>query len=622
MQRLAICATVLLILLGTGIENRVFAQLTAEHRRELLSLNRDIRQVASLVRRKEFDEARKMLDAAEEKVEEIAQTANVETSDRALAGVLTAIEKQREVLQRAMPGGKEEKKVSFVGDVAPLIDGRCLRCHGGGEPSAGLRLDTFAGWKRGGRSGPLLSRGSANRSMLMMKLSTPDERARMPRNGEAFNREELETIATWINQGARFDGGSEDATLSDLIFEHEKKTLDVKIPKPKGTETVSFTRDIAPWMSNLCLNCHNSRRKSGGFSVETFYDIMKGGESAEVIYPGDKENSRLFRLVGGLENPRMPNNNQIRLTRQNYNDLVKWFDEGNTYDGSDPRTPIRTFVRSEADMVAERFSSMTAEEFNKYRKDRSVDQLKRTVPNDEQQIVETENFLLIGNVPEARLDEVRKWADDQLESLHKTFSGSGQPWRGRLAVFVLKDRFSYEEFNQMIDRRQRIAAELVGHSKVTANFEDAYVAVQDVGDGGDGKASLKMSVIEHVTGAYLRQTGAALPDWLVRGTGLVMAVRAEGDRQYQQEMRNVAASIAPTVPRPQDIFSDGTFSPATLGPVGYTLVEYLLNASGSAKFAQLVKELQRGRSIDEATRAAYGSDAATIARAYVASIRK
>ena len=75
-------------------------------------------------------------------------------------------------------------------------------------------------------------------------------------------------------------------------------------PKPKGTETVSFTRDIAPFMANLCGGCHSAQRKSGGLSLVSYFDLMQGGESGEVIIPGDKDKSRLFRLVGGLENPR------------------------------------------------------------------------------------------------------------------------------------------------------------------------------------------------------------------------------------------------------------------------------------------------------------------------------
>lgn len=621
MQRLWIFAVVVTCLFCLGLENPAAAELTVEHRRELLSLSRgEMTKVAGHIRKKEFDEAAKLINDVQQRVDEIAKEANLELGDRAFTAVMTAINRQKEVLNRARGTGKsEEKAVSFVGDVAPLINGRCLRCHGAGNASAGLRLDTFANWKAGGRSGLLLTPGAPAQSLLMAKLSAPTDQGGMPRQGEPFNRQELETIALWINQGAKFDGGRENDSLTDLIFEHEKKSLDVKIPKPKGTETVKFTQDIAPWFANLCLRCHNSNRRSGGLSVETFFDIMKGGDSGEVIHPGDMETSRLFRLVGGKELPRMPADNQVRITRRNYEDLVTWFKEGNTYDGSDPRTPIRTFVRSDADMAADRFARMTNEEMQKLRRDRSTDQFKRALPNDPQQSLETNNFLLIGNVAEPRLNDVKGWAEQQLADLQKIFGDSGQPWRGRLAVFVMKDRFSYEEFNEVIERR-RASAEMTGHSKVTANFEDAYVVLQDLGDGGG--TSLQTSVVEHLTGAYLQRTGVSLPDWLVRGAGIYMASRSPESRKYLQDLRADAVSVAPTVTRPQDIFENGTFSPAVQGAVGYTLVDYLLSTGGNSKFAQLVQSLQRGQSTADALRAAYGADAATVARGYLGSLRK
>ncbi len=54
-------------------------------------------------------------------------------------------------------------------------------------------------------------------------------------------------------------------------------------------------------------------------------------------------------------------------------------------------------------------------------------------------------------------------------------------WRGKLAIFVFKERFGYEEFtrtNEMLE----VPAESAGHSKVTGSMEEAYICLQDVGD--------------------------------------------------------------------------------------------------------------------------------------------
>lgn len=597
------------------------AELTSAQRRELAGLKKKVARIGGLIRQDRNDEAEEIITEAEKVIDEIVKAAEIERDDRALKSLVSDLERQKASLSKAMGNEPTDTgKVSFLEDVAPLVDSKCLGCHGATNPRAGLRLDTLAGWRRGGQSGPLLAPGNAGRSLIIARLMAPAGQGQMPQQGEPFSREEIETIGNWINQGADVEGANPNATLGDLIFEHEKKTMSIEIPKPKGNETVSFTRDMAPWMANLCLNCHNSRNKSGGLSVETFYDLMKGGDTGLVILPGDMENSRFFRLVGGLELPRMPQG-QARITRKNYEDMKKWFMEGNTFDGSDPRTNIRTYVQSPAAMLAEEFRKKTDEEMLAHRRERSLDALKRAVPNDPQNLHETEHFLVVGNVADSRLQEVGGWAEEQLQELHQLFGGNGQPWRGRLAILVLKDRFSYDEFNQVVERR-RADPKMMGHSKVTANFEDAYAVIQDVGDAASEELTTRKNLIEHLAGAYLQQNGSALPSWIVSGTGLIMATDARNDLKRIAEMKQIAASVVPTIQRPEDVFEDGTFSPGTIGAVGYTLVRFLIDSQTPLKFAQFVKQLQQGQSVNQALQAVYGANAQQVARTYAAALTR
>lgn len=619
MLRLWASAIVVSVLLVTVWAETGFAELTTEQKREIATLKRDIAKVSGLIRLKRTDEAQKVIDDAEAAIDKIVEEAMVERDDRLLRPLMADIERHKTNLGKAMGGASaDDGKVSFVEDVAPLIDSKCLGCHGATNAQAGLRLDTLAGWRRGGRSGPLLAPGNAARSLLIARLTAPAGQGQMPQRGEPLSREEIQAVGKWINQGANVEGANPTIALADIIYEHEKKTMQIEIPKPKGTETVSFTRDMAPWMSNLCLGCHNSRNKSGGLSVETFYDLMKGGDTGLVILPGDMENSRFFRLVGGLELPRMPQG-QARITRKNYEDMKKWFQEGNTFDGSDPRTNIRTYVQTPAQMAANEFRTKTNEEMLAHRKERTLDQLKRSVPNDPQNLAESENFLVVGNVDESRLKDVSSWAEEQLGAVQKLFGGSGSPWRGRLGVIVLKDRFSYDEFNQVVEQR-RADANMKGHSKVTANFEDAYIAIQDVGDSTDQELTTRKNLTEHLTGAYLQKNGSVLPSWIISGTGLMMATNPREDAKRIAEMKQIAASIVPTIQRPDDVFDDGTFSPGTIGAVGYTLVRFLIDTQGAPKFAQFVGQLQQGQSVDQALQRVYRTSAQQTAVAYATSL--
>jgi mono/diheme cytochrome c family protein len=615
-----VAAVFLLVGLATPAAAR--AEVTPEQTRQLRELKSEVAKVAGLLRKKEYDEALKLLDEAQATLQKIVQAAEVEENDRRLQGLPQLIAARRKALELQMGkagSGAAQAVVSFVDDVAPIIADNCLGCHGMNNPRANLRLDNFAGWKRGGQTGVLLTAGAPNRSLILARLLAPNPNQRMPRGQEPLDREEITTIATWINEGAKFDGDSDTTALGELRKAAEMK--DIVIPKPKGTETVSFTKDIAPMMVRLCIRCHSGNNPSSGLSLVSFQDMMIGGDSGEVIIPGDRENSRLFRLVGGLENPRMPQG-QARITRQNYEDLIKWFDEGNVFDGSDPKAPLASYVPTEDDLAAQRFAGMSADEFIAHRRQRTEEIWKRTLPNDPHQTLETDTLLIVGDVAEDRLKEVEGWASSHLEKLRRTFDAGDEPlWKGKLAIFVFKERFGLTEYATSI-ANLRAPDGMFGDSVVTSTHSDAYVVVQDIGDQpGEAQPGLKANLIDHLTAAFLQRKGL-LPEWLTRGTGLLMAAQDQPSNPYIKHLPRQAAAAVAGVDRPQDIFENGTFSPATVGAVGYALVDYLVSFSGNARFSQLVQQLQSGTEVEAAVRTVYGTSLDDVGRSFLTALRR
>jgi mono/diheme cytochrome c family protein len=599
------------------------AAVTPEQRKAISAVIKDVGPVSAHIRKKEFDEAEKALTEAEEKLKAIAKEADVKEDDKAFNPAHTAIAKVRKTLETARnkaEGKKGEAGVSFVKDVVPIIEQHCVECHGPKVASGNLRLDTFAYWKKGGKNGLLVTPGIPANSLMALRMVTPNVDLRMPKGKDKLSDKELETIGKWITQGANFDGSSETATLKEL--QDQVALASFKYPKPKGNEKVAFTRDIAPWFANLCGGCHSAQRKSGGLSLASYYDLMQGGDSGEVIIPGDKEKSRLFRLVGGLENPRMPRG-QGRITKQNYNDLVKWFEEGNTFDGSDPKAPLASFVRSDAELAREKFGKMSDEERKAMREEQIAKQWKRAFPKDAMNRVDGDDIVVVGTVSKERLEEINGWAKEQLAVLKKTFKPEAGPvWKGRLTVFVLKDRFGYDEFSRVIDSREA-PKELTGHSNVTLADEEAYVALQDVGDEPTATSpGMRGAVIDHLTGAFLKRGGATPPDWLVRGAGLALAAQAMPGNAYLKALPAQAGNLAATVNQPEEIFANGTFSPATVTSVGLSLVDFLMREGGGSKFVQFANAIQQGQSTAEAAKTAYGVDLPTLARGYLDSLKR
>ena len=87
----------------------------------------------------------------------------------------------------------------FEHEIQPLLNERCVVCHGGSSPQSGLDLRTLASTLRGGKHGPVVLEGFSEKSILVRQLVN----GVMPPEGasEALSDAEVELIRDWIDQG-------------------------------------------------------------------------------------------------------------------------------------------------------------------------------------------------------------------------------------------------------------------------------------------------------------------------------------------------------------------------------------------------------------------------------------
>ena len=185
----------------------------------------------------------------------------------------------------------------------------------------------------------------------------------------------------------------------------------------------------------------------------------------------------------------------------------------------------------------------------------------------------------------------------------------------------MKDRFGYTELNQVLHSRST-AKDVHGHAHITTGYEDAYIAVQDVGDEPTSThGGLHLNVVDNITGAYLQKPGTSLPQWVIRGTGLALAGRAVGSSSYIGGMDALVLEALKGLERPEDLFTDGRFGPGEVGPVGYSVVTFMIKAGGSRKFGQFISRLQSGANMRAAVTAVYATDLKSLGTAYLNSLR-
>jgi mono/diheme cytochrome c family protein len=88
--------------------------------------------------------------------------------------------------------------VSFASEILPIIQSRCINCHGGDRIEEGLSMNTHADIMAGSEHGAILVPGDAASSLIIEMVASGD----MPKRGPKLTPPQIQLIADWINQGA------------------------------------------------------------------------------------------------------------------------------------------------------------------------------------------------------------------------------------------------------------------------------------------------------------------------------------------------------------------------------------------------------------------------------------
>jgi hypothetical protein len=122
-----------------------------------------------------------------------------------------------------------EREVSFNNDIKPIINKKCISCHGGVKKTAGFSLlfheEALANTDEGS---PAIIPGNSKKSRLIQRLHETDLELRMPFEKAALSKEEISLFTRWIDQGAKW--GTHWAYIppkNEKIPDFEKDIFDV-----------------------------------------------------------------------------------------------------------------------------------------------------------------------------------------------------------------------------------------------------------------------------------------------------------------------------------------------------------------------------------------------------------
>jgi hypothetical protein len=193
--------------------------------------------------------------------------------------------------RKPIPNVQEAMVYSDV--IQPILQTKCYSCHGKNKQKGKLRMDDSLRLMKGGKDGPVIVPGNAEKSEMAKRISLPreDDDHMPPKEKPQPTEQEIALIHWWIKSGASFDkkvkqlDQPEELKPALLALQNvqEKKIIVPDIPaKPvvkANDEAIKKLKDIGAVVEPVAQNTN--------YISANFVTVTK---------PGDKEVQLLLPL--------------------------------------------------------------------------------------------------------------------------------------------------------------------------------------------------------------------------------------------------------------------------------------------------------------------------------------
>ena len=158
----------------------------------------------------------------------------------------------------AKPSAKTDARPTTFDEIRPLLQAKCVRCHGDKIAKAELNLNTLAGALKGAEAGAVIVPGNPEKSHLFEQVHSG---LMPPGKKDKLSEPEVELIRSWIAGGAK--PGKSDVASAEPVSQH----------------------DVSPIVLRRCTACHGLHRKENGLDLRTKAAMLRGGKSGPAIVP-------------------------------------------------------------------------------------------------------------------------------------------------------------------------------------------------------------------------------------------------------------------------------------------------------------------------------------------------
>lgn len=98
--------------------------------------------------------------------------------------------------------------------------------------------------------------------------------------------------------------------------------------EPATVAPIDFQQHVMPLLQKHCVACHSAEEQGGGVQLDTFAALQKGGENGALVTASEPASSRLWLVVSGQMEPKMPPDEQPGLDETELEVLERWIREG------------------------------------------------------------------------------------------------------------------------------------------------------------------------------------------------------------------------------------------------------------------------------------------------------
>ena len=203
--------------------------------------------------------------------------------------------------------------------VAPILEARCVRCHGPAKSKGRLRVDSIDAMLSGGKAGPAIVLNDAGKSPSIVAMRSPlsDEDHMPPKKEAQPTATEIEIVAWWVDHGAKADtkAAALDAKLLASFVKPVATAPATSEPVATSTQTaivaptaevdvsalppeIALYGDIVkPVLAQKCGNCHEGNAASAGFRTDDYAALVDASSPEPGVVAGKPEQSLLLKRI-------------------------------------------------------------------------------------------------------------------------------------------------------------------------------------------------------------------------------------------------------------------------------------------------------------------------------------